>query len=99
MARCSGVLGGWAVVWKPGARSFETGAGALPAQALPPAAGPCSPGSRCFIGISLGLVSVEGLPAAGGPTWVNARSVAVERGGRENRLGRRPDGRRAARRP
>ena len=39
MSRCSGVLGAWAVVWKPGARSFETGAGALPAQALPPAAG------------------------------------------------------------
>ena len=75
MSRCSGGLGAWAVVWKPGARSFDTGAGALPAQALPPAAGPCYSGSRCFMGISLGLVLVEGLLAAAGATWVDARSA------------------------
>ena len=73
VARCSGVLGVWAVVWKPGTRSSETGA--LPAQALPPAAGPCYSGSRCFMGISLGLVLVEGLLAAAGATWVDARSA------------------------
>ena len=32
----------------------------------------------------MGLVSVEGLLAAAGATWVDARSVAVERGGGEN---------------
>ena len=64
VARCSGVLGAWAVVWKPGTRSFDIGSGALPAQALPPAAGPCYSGSRCFMGISLGLVLVEGLLAS-----------------------------------
>ena len=80
MARCSGGLGVWAVVWKPGARSFETGAGALPAQALPPAAGPGYSGSRCFMGISLGLALVEGLPAAGWATWGNACSVRGTRG-------------------
>ena len=36
------------------------------------------------MGISLGLALVEGLPAAGWATWVNVRSVAVERGGGEN---------------
>ena len=36
------------------------------------------------MGISLGLALVEGLPAAGWATWVDVRSVAVERGGGEN---------------
>ena len=53
----------------------------------PGAAGPCYCGSRCFIGISVGLALVEGLPAAAGATWVPDRSVwapSVERGGGEN---------------
>ena len=36
---------------------------------------PGSPGSRCFMGISLGLALVEGLLAAGWATWVDARSA------------------------
>ena len=63
-----------------------TGAGVLPAQALPPGR-PGSPGSRCFIGISLGLALVEGLPAAPWAAWVPDRSMwapSVERGGGEN---------------
>ena len=50
----------------------------------PGAAGPCYSGSRCFIGISVGLALVEGLPAAGWATWVPDRSMwapSVERGG------------------
>ena len=64
----------------------------------PGAAGPCYSGSRCFMGISVGLALVEGLPAAG---WARSVSVCSVRGtrGRGKRLGRRPDGRRAARRP
>ena len=53
----------------------------------PGAAGPCYSGSRCFIGISVGLALVEGLPAAGWATWVPDRSMwapSVERGGGEN---------------
>ena len=53
----------------------------------PGAAGPCYSGSRCFIGISVGLALVDGLPAAGWATWVPDRSVwapSVERGGGEN---------------
>ena len=52
----------------------------------PGAAGPCYSGSRCFIGISVGLALV-GLPAAAGTTWVPDRSVwapSVERGGGGN---------------
>ena len=49
--------------------------GGAPAQALPPAAGPGYSGSRCFIGISLGLALVEGLLAAGWATWVDVRSA------------------------
>ena len=44
-------------------------------------------GSCCFIGISVGLALVEGLPAAAGATWVPDRSVcapSVERGGGGN---------------
>ena len=50
------------------------------------AAGPCYSGSRCFIGISVGLALV-GFPAAAGTTWVPDRSVwapSVERGGGGN---------------
>ena len=50
----------------------------------PGAAGPCYSGSRCFMGISVGLALVEGLPAAGWATWVPDRSMwapSVERGG------------------
>ena len=46
--------------------------------------GPCYSGSRCFIGISVGLALVEGLPAAGWASWVPDRSMwapSVERGG------------------
>ena len=53
----------------------------------PGAAGPCYSGSRCFIGISVGLALVEGLPAAPWATWVPDWSVwapSVERGGGEN---------------
>ena len=64
----------------------------------PGAAGPCSSGSRCSIGISVGLALVDGLPAAGWATWGNVRSVRGTRG-RGKRLGRQLDGRRAARRP
>ena len=49
----------------------------------PGAAGPCYSGSRCFMGISVGLALVEGLPAAGWATWVPDRSMwapSVERG-------------------
>ena len=49
----------------------------------PGAAGPCSSGSRCFMGISFGLVLVEGLPAAGWATWVDC-APSVERGGGGN---------------
>ena len=81
VSRYSG-LGVWA-----GARSFETGAGALPAQALPPVAGPGYSGSRCFMGISFGLALVEGLLAAAGARLVPdclMRAPSVERGGGGN---------------
>ena len=39
------------------------------------AVGPGYSGSRCFMGISLGLALVEGLPAAGWATWVDVRSA------------------------
>ena len=64
----------------------------------PGAAGPCLAGSRCFMGISFGLVFMEGLPAAGWATWVNVGSGSGTRR-RGKRLGRRVAGRRAARRP
>ena len=53
----------------------------------PGAAGPCYSGSRCFMGISVGLALVDGLPAAGWATWVPDRSMrapSVERGGGGN---------------
>ena len=46
-------------------------------------AGPCYSGSRCFMGISLGLALVEGLPPPGWATSVNC-APSVERGGGEN---------------
>ena len=36
---------------------------------------PCYSGSRCFMGISFSLALVEGLLAAAGATWVDARSA------------------------
>ena len=48
---------------------------------------PCYSGSRCFIGISLGLALVEGLPAAAGARSVPGRLMrapSVERGGGED---------------
>ena len=67
-------------------------------QSCHPFGRPGSPGSRCFMGISFGLVLVEGLPSAGWATWVNVGSVRGTRG-RGKRLGRRLDGRRGVRRP
>ena len=69
---------------------------------LTPIRRPGSPGSRCFMGISVGLALVEGLLAAAGARLVPdclMRAPSVERGGGKKRLGRRLDGRRAARRP
>ena len=60
--------------------------GGAPGQALPPGR-PGSPGSRCFIGISLGLALVEGLPAAPWAAWVPdclMCAPSVERGGGGN---------------
>ena len=87
--------GFWAVVWKPNARRPGTRVAPGPG---PSSGRPCYSGSRCFMGISFGLVLVEGLPAAGWATWVDVRSVRGTRG-RGKRLGRRLDGRRGARRP
>ena len=96
-SRCLGVLGAWAVVLKPGARSSETryeesapGPGSY-------AFWPCYSGSRCFMGISVGLALVEGLLAAGWATLLKAGSVRGT-GRQGKRLGRRLDGRRGARR-
>ena len=98
MARCSGVLGVWAVVWKPGARSSETGAGALPAQALPPAAGRAIP-ARVASWASPWVW--HWWRACRQPVGPHGLMCAPRSGtrGRGKRLGRRLDGRRAARRP
>ena len=100
MFRCP-VVRAWGLGRRMEARRPELrnrGGGAPGPGSSAGAAGPCYSGSRCFMGISFGLVLVEGLPAAAGATWVDVRSVRGTRG-RGKRLGRRPDGRRAARRP
>ena len=71
-------------------------------QSCHPFGRPGSPGSRCFMGISVGLALVEGLLAAAGARLVPdclMRAPSVERGGGKKRLGRRLDGRRGVRRP
>ena len=72
--------GFWAVVWKPNARRPGTRVAPGPG---PSSGRPCYSGSRCFMGISFGLVLVEGLPAAGWATLL-MRAPSVERGGGEN---------------
>ena len=44
---------------------------------------PCYSGPRCFMGISLGLASVDGLPPPGWATWVDC-ALSVEHGGGKN---------------
>ena len=77
---------------------FRNRGGGAPGPGSSAGRRPCYSGSRCFMGISLGLALVEGLPAAG---WPHGLMCAPRSGTRRRgkRLGRRLDGRRAARRP